>query len=380
MSQRSFGPWATGLGDEVSPALSTFWRRRLGRLAAIRREPATLSRRDCLRLGAAGLAAAALPGVRLAPALGATASAMREAKIYVPIELSGPNGKTTGVAAIEPETGAWRIVVDKAVVPWVRVSPDGKRLVTETGESYPKTRREVWVCDTSGEADPVKLDLGDLNPAEGTGRILDPPFWTHDGKRLVTHVWWEDKGRYHTESWRFDADGKNPEKLPFPDDESPEDVSPDGTLFLLVDYVEPGGDAQNRASALVVRNADGSGRRVVVSGPGAHDPARFSPDGKKVAYLHWKNPDRRALWVVGLDGKDPAPLIREELAQPDSVCWSPDGKWLAVQLQAFKRKGDGTLDFDNDNSRIELVSADGRERKSIPKPPNTSWFGSPDWR
>lgn len=318
-----------------------------------------------------------MPGLRLSPALGASRSG--EAKLYVPLAL-GANNETTGIATIEPESGAWRIVVQKGNAPWIRVSPDGKRLLAMQSEGEPKTRREVWACDTSGEAEPVHLDLGDVNPAEGTGKNLDLPFWTPDGKALVTHIWWEDEGRNRFESWRFDADSKNPARLPFPDDESPVDVAPDGTLYLLTDFVEAGGDGQNRASALVVRNADGNGRRVLVEGAGSHSPARFSPDGKTVAYLHWKNPGRRTLWVVGLDGKGPKELLREPLAQPDSVAWSPDGKWLAVHLTAFKRKDDGTLDFDNENDRIELIAVDGRERKSVNLPPNTSWFGHPDWR
>src|SRR5262245_34003951 len=87
-----FGPWTTSLG----PArLSTFWRRRMHRLASAGSARPELTRRDWLRLGCAGGAVAAVPSLRFAHALeDATKvpdTSGLKGRIYANLQLAGPD-------------------------------------------------------------------------------------------------------------------------------------------------------------------------------------------------------------------------------------------------------------------------------------------------
>src|SRR5262245_18916268 len=83
MNER-FGPWSSALGQGMSPCLSTFWKQRLALLTPVRAARSGLSRRDWLKLGAAGAAACALPTLHLASAEGpAVVEPPAVGKIYV---------------------------------------------------------------------------------------------------------------------------------------------------------------------------------------------------------------------------------------------------------------------------------------------------------
>src|SRR5436305_987248 len=128
--RRSFGPWSTSLGEGSQPALSTFWRRRLSLLPAVRRSGPTVSRRELLRLGAAGAALAALPTLRLASALEPASladdagKAAPPGRIYAHARLDTGDGEIEGIFAIDPKTASWTKVGDRAG----HLSRDGKWL------------------------------------------------------------------------------------------------------------------------------------------------------------------------------------------------------------------------------------------------------------
>jgi Tol biopolymer transport system component/imidazolonepropionase-like amidohydrolase len=101
------------------------------------------------------------------------------------------------------------------------------------------------------------------------------------------------------------------------------DVSPDGTSIafdLLGDlYVLPiaGGDA-----------------RRVVGGMSFDSQPRFSPDGKRIAFLSDRSGVEN-LWVADVDGSDPKPVSSDgpTTASPQvmsSPAWTPDGEYLIV--------------------------------------------------
>src|SRR5688500_487505 len=117
-----FGPWSTAIGGGAQPRLDTFWRRRMARLAGLRHGGGP-TRRDLLRLGAAGLALGTLPTLRAAPAPQPGGAVPAEpgppGRIYAPIDFPGPDpdrpseGAIRGIMAVDPETGAWQAVVDE---------------------------------------------------------------------------------------------------------------------------------------------------------------------------------------------------------------------------------------------------------------------------
>src|SRR5262249_552599 len=105
-----FGPWSSALGAGLSPQLSTFWKRRLSLLGPAPKAPQALTRRDWLKLGAAGAAACAVPTLHLASAEGPDGPlASGAGKIYLHANYNtgeGDDDALKGVFAIDPETAA----------------------------------------------------------------------------------------------------------------------------------------------------------------------------------------------------------------------------------------------------------------------------------
>ena len=109
-----FGPWSSALGDVQSPHLSTFWKRRLALLGISPRASPTLSRRDSLKLVAAGAVAWAFPTFHLASADGPDVSSPpRPAGFTLLAFLENPERRGRGfgifatgfgIFAIDPET------------------------------------------------------------------------------------------------------------------------------------------------------------------------------------------------------------------------------------------------------------------------------------
>jgi len=222
--------------------LSTFWKRRLTMLLATKQSSPQLSRLTGLVLVLAAIVASLLPTLRYSPVQAQSQQAQPDAKskgrIYVSASLrlkaEGKEEKTqhNQLIAIDPDTGKWQKITDDGH--FGRVSPDGKTLVfTRFGASDNHGRVSslgIWSCDTPGSNKPSKI-------SDRSGR----PVWSPDGKHLVATKEEDldkdnEKDRktpaWRDETWRIDADGSNPVKLPIPDTDAVADWSPDGQWFV----------------------------------------------------------------------------------------------------------------------------------------------------
>ena len=82
---------------------------------------------------------------------------------------------------------------------------------------------------------------------------------------------------------------------------------------------------------IYVINSNGSGLRKLTTGM---DPA-LSPDGRVVAFTRWSssgNGSMGSLWVINVDGSGER-RISDDLRQPKSPTWSPDGTQIVVNQQ-----------------------------------------------
>lgn len=98
--------------------------------------------------------------------------------------------------------------------------------------------------------------------------------------------------------------------------------------------------------------------------PGAHDrSARYSPDGKRVAFISDRDGEDQ-LYVMPASGEGhPVKLTEEHRAYLEGIVWSPDGKRIAYHDQAGR-----LYVYEFDSHRVRLVADD-------PQP-----FGlDPDW-
>jgi Tol biopolymer transport system component len=353
MKNHRFGPWTTGLGFEGPPALSTFWRRRLARLAEVRRGRPELSRRDVLKLGAVGLGAASLPALRLRPAEAAIKADGLSGRVFGRAMFFGPDpadrlqGGAFGIFAFTPGGGQYEPAFDKPA-DHARASPDGKTLAVDF-------RDALWLQDADGKAPPRKLaDIGGI------------PSWSPDGKALIVCKTIK-KGPWLYETWRVDADGKNPVKLDIPQAHTVTDWSADGRLLAVVN-----GD---RGQYLETLRTDGGGARRLTEGFGFVWMPRFSPDGRRVVYSR-----DDALHVVGVDGKDRQTIYHVDEVVVDHACWSPDGKHIAAVVHDQERdeKGEKIRTFGGGDFRIEVMTAEGKDPSRITPPVIEVIF--PDWR
>jgi Tol biopolymer transport system component len=99
-------------------------------------------------------------------------------------------------------------------------------------------------------------------------------------------------------------------------------LSPDRARVVYVQG--PPGTLQTTAQgALILQNLDGTGARVLV--PGAAGSPAWSPDGKRIAFLH----DGHNLALISPDGSGRRDLDVALSVNPH-LAWSPDGTRIAV--------------------------------------------------
>jgi beta-lactamase regulating signal transducer with metallopeptidase domain/Tol biopolymer transport system component len=347
--------------------LSTFWKRRLTMLLSTSRSSPRLSRRTGLILGAAAVLACLLPTVQHAPVQAEPQQAQPGTKgkgrIYVSAALrykaEGEDEEKThyGVLiAIDPATGKWQKMAEHGYNG--RVSPDGQTLV------FDRHPDGIWNCDTGGSNNPGKI-------SDKTGR----PIWSPDGKQLVVttsenldkeNVKNRKTPAWRHETWRMDAGGRNPVKLPIPETDSVEDWSPDGQWFITCsDRHPPYGHGYQQ----YLMKTDGTGQRRLTEG-GLNVYARFSPDGKKILFLRQTAKAGNSIWTTDVDGKNAKEIVSEVgLASPHGAYWSPDGKQIAVVLFNWDLDDDGKkvgrAGSKDADYRIELMNADGTNRRLL---------------
>lgn len=342
--------------------LSTFWRRRITMLVSTRQCSPRLSRGTSLGIASAAIAACLLPTFRQAPAQSQDpAAADSVGRIYVSasyrIKPEGAAEEQTvynAIIAIDPGTGDWQLIVENALDP--RLSPDRRTL------AFQRFKDGLWKCESDGQF-PFKI-------ANQLGR----PMWSPDGKQLVVtegRIIKKDSNEpstapvWHDETWRLDTDGRNAVKLPIPDTDGVADWSPDGQWFVATSDRHP---PYGHGYQLYLMRTDGTQQRRLTQG-GLNVYARFSPDGKKVLYLHQTRAEGNSIWTVDVDGENARQLVREEgLASPDGAFWSPDGKQIAVILFDWEldEKGEKMLASADHHFRIEIMDADGTNRRQLP--------------
>jgi dipeptidyl aminopeptidase/acylaminoacyl peptidase len=107
-------------------------------------------------------------------------------------------------------------------------------------------------------------------------------------------------------------------------------VRPDGKA---VAYVRSTGDVMTdrMRPSIWVADVDGGGQRPVAAGPGSHTTPRWSPDGRRLAYVSTVEGDRPQLYVRWMDTGTVARVAALPDA-PEAISWSPDGRTLAFTM------------------------------------------------
>jgi dipeptidyl aminopeptidase/acylaminoacyl peptidase len=116
------------------------------------------------------------------------------------------------------------------------------------------------------------------------------------------------------------------------------DWSPDGKWLLTESDRRR---ANTPRYSMFVMQPDGSDERRITA-DGVHGyRARFSPNSRQIA-LYGGDKESRFVRIVDLDGTNERTILREGAAEtPNGLCWSPDGRRLAIVMFDYKLTGDG---------------------------------------
>jgi len=184
------------------------------------------------------------------------------------------------------------------------------------------------------------------------------PTWSPDGRWIAFNARSGDTGDLRV----IGVDGSGERVIASPAGMSA--WSPDGTKIVF------SGDPWFATAGLFVVNPDGSGLTQLLSADFEDPPGNWlnypawSPDGKSIAFLRWKDYMSWPVYVVKGDGSSPRMLKGHDgnIFEPS---WSPDGTKLAV--------GHGSL-------RIGTMNADGSGLQLYPPAPAFDPDWSPDGR
>ncbi len=163
--------------------------------------------------------------------------------------------------------------------------------------------------------------------------------------------------------------------------------SPDGTRIAFVsnhNYADTsgGGQAASRDEpGLYTMAADGSDvRHLAPADSSIHSfPPRWSPDGRRLAFVRGAGTPGQAVYTVGADGSD----LKRITPAASLPSWSPDGERLALALPDGEEVALYTIAADGSDAR-RLTSVEGWQRQGwndgrYEPDPTVAWIETVAW-
>src|ERR1051325_791632 len=266
-----------------------------------------------------------------------------------------------------------------------RISPDGSRVAYTVGEVRMEKDKEwkqvtqLWVVPTNG---------GKSRQFTRSEKSASAPEWSPDGSMIAFLTDREKDGERQVwmmnadggEAWAVTSHKGGVSGFHF---------SPDGKRLVLTAVDQPSKDEEDRKKVkddtmvidhdikmthLWLFDLDKKEEKRLTEGEYTVSDPQWSSDGTRITYTTRPTPkaDDGALsdvWIITVATKDKKKLI--DTASSDNARWSPDGKWIAY---------DGTNDRDPgpSTSYLYLVAADGGAPKQVTTKFDLS-VGTPVW-
>jgi TolB protein len=254
-----------------------------------------------------------------------------------PILYTGADGD---IHAVNPDGSGDRTLTDDphydASPAW---SPDGELIAFNSERAGAS---DTYVMRPDGSS-PTKV--GDIAGDDGGAS------WSPDGTKLAVVVYSEAGARVDILDVATGAATSIVEET---GGIGPPEWSPEGDLIVFAS-----GPTDVEADIYVVRS-DGTGRKLLVGGPGAEVSPSWSPDGSQIVL--WSDREGGGLYLMQADGKDLRQIWKNDLELKNAdAAWSPDGEQLAWLGQFSGEGNPGTVVF--------LMNSDGSGMVSLTTQP-----------
>lgn len=144
-------------------------------------------------------------------------------------------------------------------------------------------------------------------------------------------------------------------------EESP-DWSPDGQKVIFTRQLRDPIDTSHAGNGEIhIMNADGSNIKRLTYKEGYDSGAKFSPDGKKIAFYGYAH-EQWDIYIMNSDGSDLINLTNDRLEcySPD---WSPGGNWLVFTAGKNDNYNLWKINI-RTKERIQLTNTNGRNEGS----------------
>jgi TolB protein len=255
----------------------------------------------------------------------------------VPAALATLPGKNGRIAyMVKDGRGHWQIWVANADLAgrkqltrgaydsgWPVWSPDGKTIVFDSSRSDPNPSDSNDVNDVYR----MNADGSDVTKLTDSKGVSGDAAWSPNGSLVAFDSDRADPKRKNAIYTVSAAGGKITQLTKPPkgyDDYKPR-VSPDGRQLA---FARAKGTADHALAALFTVRLDGTHLRRLTPFALRIDDSDWSPDGKRIVFEAYPNPDAYGdIYVVGANGGTPIDLTRNPAGQAGSAdpAWSPDG-------------------------------------------------------
>ncbi len=211
----------------------------------------------------------------------------------------------------------------KALDFWSSWSPDGKYLLFYSNRDG---NNEIYRMDADGQ--------NQINISNHASHDY-LPCWSPDGKQILFTSARDNENR---EIYVMNSDGSNVMRLTNNDlfEEVPT-WSKDGRKILFTrQLVEIIDTAKVTNGEIFIMDKDGKNEKRLTFKKGYDSGAKFSPDGKQIAFYGSTEDKNYEIYIMNADGTHVTNLTNDIL-EDYSPDWSPDGKWIAYSSGTSKQ-------------------------------------------